>query len=162
MTGVCMCPQGVTSCRTLNTTQKQPEISDLEPPEEKKYQVEAYNQPKGNIYDNKPFKVRVEAGKEYLWCSCGWSKTQYESMGRKDGIHRICKKGRYVCCQPFCDGTHKFWYYRIKTKPLYFVAKETKDVWLCNCKQSNHRPFCDGTHKKEEIQNAPVRCMTKS
>ncbi|UYV62613.1 CISD3 [Cordylochernes scorpioides] len=150
MTGVCMCPQGVTSCRTLNTTQKQPEISDLEPPEEKKYQVEAYNQPKGNIYDNKPFKVRVEAGKEYLWCSCGWSKTQ------PYGILQ------YVCCQPFCDGTHKFWYYRIKTKPLYFVAKETKDVWLCNCKQSNHRPFCDGTHKKEEIQNAPVRCMTKS
>lgn len=32
--------------------------------------------PKGRIYDKKPFKMQVEAGKTYKWCSCGVSKTQ--------------------------------------------------------------------------------------
>lgn len=32
------------------------------------------------------------------------------------------------------------------------MVEETKDYWLCNCKQTLHRPFCDGTHKNDEIQ----------
>jgi len=32
--------------------------------------------PKGAIYDKKPFRMEVQAGKVYLWCSCGQSKTQ--------------------------------------------------------------------------------------
>lgn len=37
----------------------------------------AIQQPeKGKIYDKKPFKFLCEKGKSYLWCTCGWSKTQ--------------------------------------------------------------------------------------
>lgn len=39
-------------------------------------------------------------------------------------------------------------------RPVFFEVEETKDYWLCNCKQTSHRPFCDGTHLNEEIQNA--------
>lgn len=31
---------------------------------------------KGRVYDRKPFRMQVEAGKTYLWCSCGLSKSQ--------------------------------------------------------------------------------------
>lgn len=39
-----------------------------------------------------------------------------------------------------------------KYRPIKYVADETKDVWFCNCKQSENRPFCDGTHKSAEVQ----------
>ena len=32
--------------------------------------------PKGRIYDKQPFKFRVEAGKEYIYCTCGHSTNQ--------------------------------------------------------------------------------------
>ncbi|KAG5900046.1 hypothetical protein JTB14_009124 [Gonioctena quinquepunctata] len=38
----------------------------------------------GAVYDKKPFKIPLEAGKRHSWCSCGRSKSQ-----------------------PFCDGTIK-------------------------------------------------------
>lgn len=86
-------------------------------------------------------------GKTYLWCLCGRSKSQ-----------------------PMCDGTHKFKELRIKLKynrcikffncysqiifrPIKFEVEETKDYWLCNCKQTVNRPFCDGTHKTKEVQD---------
>ncbi|KAL2740420.1 hypothetical protein V1478_000561 [Vespula squamosa] len=83
----------------------------------------------GVIYDKKPFKIRCEAGKIYHWCTCGQSKTQ-----------------------PFCDGTHKNIFLKIKLRPVRFTVTETKDYWLCNCKQTLNRPFCDGTHKRQDIQ----------
>lgn len=83
----------------------------------------------GAIYDKKPFKIRCEAGKIYFWCTCGQSKGQ-----------------------PFCDGTHKNIFLKIKLRPIRFTVTETKDYWLCNCKQTLNRPFCDGTHKREDIQ----------
>lgn len=86
---------------------------------------------KGKIYDKKPFKLHLQAGKKYAWCSCGHSKSQ-----------------------PICDGTHKIVELRIVNKPIFFEVEETKDYWLCNCKQTNHQPFCDGTHLNEEIQSA--------
>ena len=57
--------------------------------------------------------------------------------------------------QPFCDLTCQNIYMKriIKGGPVSYVATETKDVWFCNCKQTDHRPFCDGTHRNEEIQN---------
>jgi len=79
----------------------------------------------GVMYDNKPFKMRLETGKNYSWCLCGQSKSQ-----------------------PFCDGTHKNIYLKIKLKPIRFNVTETKEYWLCNCKRTSNRPFCDGTHKK--------------
>ncbi len=32
--------------------------------------------PKGRIYDKQPFKFRVEKGKVYSICTCGWSNNQ--------------------------------------------------------------------------------------
>ena len=57
--------------------------------------------------------------------------------------------------QPFCDLTCQNIYMKriIKGGPVSYVATKTKDVWFCNCKQTDHRPFCDGTHRNEEIQN---------
>lgn len=93
--------------------------------------------PKGRIYDKKPFKMAVEAGKVYAWCSCGYSKSQ-----------------------PLCDGTHKrldgneFVKTKPKFRPIRYTATESKEVYFCNCKQSGNRPFCDSTHKQQDIQDA--------
>lgn len=35
---------------------------------------------KGKIYDKKPFRIDVVAGKTYHWCSCGHSKTQVSDI----------------------------------------------------------------------------------
>ncbi|XP_043465353.1 CDGSH iron-sulfur domain-containing protein 3, mitochondrial [Leptopilina heterotoma] len=83
----------------------------------------------GVVYDKKPFKLRLEAGRNYSWCLCGQSKNQ-----------------------PLCDGTHKNVFLKVTLKPIRFVVPETKEYWLCNCKQTSNRPFCDGTHKKPEVQ----------
>jgi CDGSH-type Zn-finger protein len=67
-----------------------------------------------------PYKVEVEAGRTYVWCACGRSKTQ-----------------------PFCDLSHK----GTGIKPLGWKCEESKTVWFCGCKQSGKKPFCDSTHK---------------
>ncbi|XP_017775478.1 PREDICTED: CDGSH iron-sulfur domain-containing protein 3, mitochondrial [Nicrophorus vespilloides] len=85
----------------------------------------------GAVYDKKPFKMSLEAGKKYSWCSCGKSKTQ-----------------------PMCDGTHKINQLKIKLKPIRFAVAESKDYWLCNCKHTNNRPFCDGSHKSKTVEEA--------
>jgi len=100
--------------------------------------------PKGKICDNKPYKMYLEAGKRYYWCSCGLSKKQ-----------------------PLCDGSHKkigpeFMKFvktakkGFKFTPLEVSVEERKQVLFCNCKQSDNRPYCDGTHKKPDIQHAIV------
>ncbi|KAI9271804.1 iron-binding zinc finger CDGSH type-domain-containing protein [Phascolomyces articulosus] len=72
----------------------------------------------------KPYKVDLEAGKEYYWCSCGQSKNQ-----------------------PFCDGSHRGGPF----KPKKIVVDETKTYFLCGCKYTHNKDgFCDGTHRKEE------------
>ncbi|XP_019877226.1 CDGSH iron-sulfur domain-containing protein 3, mitochondrial [Aethina tumida] len=88
-------------------------------------------QENGAVYDKKPFRTTLEAGKKYSWCLCGRSKTQ-----------------------PFCDGTHKLAQLKITQKPVRFAVAETKDYWICNCKHTANRPFCDGTHKGKAIQEA--------
>ena len=53
-----------------------------QPPIKPNYEVEKFPQefnlepPKGKIYDKKPFKMELEAGKRYSWCTCGKSKNQ--------------------------------------------------------------------------------------
>lgn len=66
-----------------------------------------------------PFSVDVEAGKKYLWCSCGRSASQ-----------------------PFCDKAHK----GTGLTPVVFTAEATETVYLCGCKRTGTKPFCDGTH----------------
>lgn len=91
----------------------------------------------GKIYDKKPFRLELQADKNYFWCVCGTSKSQ-----------------------PLCDGSHKRLWGASERKlgpkwqPLRFKVEETKEYWLCNCKQTGKRPFCDGTHKQPHVQSA--------
>lgn len=73
-----------------------------------------------------PFKIAVEAGKKYSWCSCGASQNQ-----------------------PFCDGSHKEFKKEDGTsvmKSVMFEATESKVVYFCGCKHSKNGVLCDGTH----------------
>ena len=67
-----------------------------------------------------PYKITLEAGKDYWWCACGRSNRQ-----------------------PFCDGAHK----GCGIDPLRFSVTETRDYWLCGCKATAKQPHCDGRHK---------------
>jgi len=75
------------------------------------------NQPK--IAEKSPAAVKLEAGKNYAWCTCGLSTNQ-----------------------PFCDGSHK----TTSMKPMVFKAETDESAWLCQCKQTSNAPYCDGTH----------------
>ena len=67
-----------------------------------------------------PYKVEVEAGKQYFWCACGASQNQ-----------------------PFCDGSHK----GSEFTPVKYRAESAKAVFFCGCKQTAGAPLCDGSHK---------------
>ncbi len=80
-----------------------------------------------NIAAKHSFKVDVEAGKKYSWCTCGMTKTV-----------------------PFCDGAHKAFTNADGTsimKSLKFEVSENKTVFLCGCKHTKTPPFCDSTHR---------------
>jgi len=66
------------------------------------------------------YKIEVEAGKAYWWCSCGKSSKQ-----------------------PLCDGSHK----GSSFAPMKFEPTESGTVSFCGCKQSKNMPRCDGSHK---------------
>lgn len=66
------------------------------------------------------YKIEVEAGKSYWWCSCGQSSKQ-----------------------PFCDGSHK----GSTFSPMKFDAEEAGIVSFCGCKATGKAPRCDGSHK---------------
>ncbi|KAK7110502.1 hypothetical protein V1264_014381 [Littorina saxatilis] len=107
-------------------------------PETPQFTKEHSGEPlKGKIHDKKPFRMELQANKNYSWCVCGTSKSQ-----------------------PLCDGSHKqLWGVSEKKTgpkwmPLRFQVDETKEYWLCNCKQTSKQPFCDGTHKQPHIQAA--------
>ena len=69
-----------------------------------------------------PFPMKVEAGKDYWWCSCGQSKNQ-----------------------PYCDGSHKA---AGEFTPVKYTTNESTTVYFCGCKGSGNGPLCDGSHKK--------------
>ena len=68
-----------------------------------------------------PYKIKVEKGKIYFWCSCGLSEKQ-----------------------PFCNGAHRGYEF----VPKIFTETEDKTIYLCNCKKTSNPPYCDGTHNK--------------
>jgi len=68
-----------------------------------------------------PFKVEVEEGKTYMWCSCGRSKKQ-----------------------PFCDGSHS----GTEFIPEIYKAEETRKISFCGCKKTGAAPICDGSHNR--------------
>ena len=76
-----------------------------------------------------PFPVKLEAGLDYFWCSCGQSKQQ-----------------------PFCDGSHK----GTQHSPRKFTARKTETAYLCGCKKTSNSPFCDGTHNHLELQTEEI------
>ena len=67
-----------------------------------------------------PFKIELQAGKDYWWCACGRSSKQ-----------------------PFCDGSHK----ETGFTPLKYDATESRTVYFCGCKATGKSPLCDGSHK---------------
>ena len=71
------------------------------------------------IANRKGYYYEIKAGKRYLWCSCGRSKTQ-----------------------PFCDGSHA----GTGFLPVTFKAEKDEDVIFCGCKHTATAPFCDGAH----------------
>ena len=80
------------------------------------------------ISSKTPYKIKVEAGKKYHWCSCGLSATQ-----------------------PFCDGAHKAYKNEDGSsvmKSVKFEATTNETLYFCGCKHSKSGIFCDGTHAK--------------
>ncbi|MBW4936270.1 glutamate synthase-related protein [Marinobacter sp. F4206] len=75
------------------------------------------------IADNKPKRVRLEKGEEYLFCACGQSDDQ-----------------------PFCDGTHAS--ADTDLTPRNFTSRKSEDAYLCQCKHTQNPPYCDGSHKQ--------------
>ena len=74
---------------------------------------------KPKVAQYKPYRIAVDEGERYLWCSCGLSKAQ-----------------------PFCDKSH------IGTdfKPVPYTANASRAVLFCGCKHSATGPVCDGSH----------------
>ena len=70
---------------------------------------------------NEPAVCEFKAEEKYLWCRCGFSKSQ-----------------------PFCDGSH----HGTKFKPILCSAKRDGKAKLCNCKLTKSPPFCDNSHRK--------------
>ncbi len=68
-----------------------------------------------------PKPVKLKAGEQVWWCSCGRSKSQ-----------------------PFCDGSHQ----GTGFEPVPFTADRDDTFFFCQCKRSKTPPFCDGSHKK--------------
>lgn len=75
--------------------------------------------------EKQPYKVQLEKGVEYKWCTCGVSKTL-----------------------PFCDGRHKVLAPGFKS--LRFTVEEDGDYLLCGCQKTKNPPFCDLSHTKSE------------
>ncbi len=73
------------------------------------------------IAQKSPYKIDIEADKNYAWCTCGKSDKQ-----------------------PFCDGSHK----PTNMRPKVVKFEEAKTVFWCGCKHTtNELGLCDGTHK---------------
>ena len=59
---------------------------------------------KPSIPQKGPYKVKVEKGKTYSWCTCGLSQKQ-----------------------PFCDGSHRK---EGKFKSLKYLATDSKEIFF--------------------------------
>ena len=78
----------------------------------------------------RPYKMELEPGKTYFYCTCGKSESQ-----------------------PWCDGSHR----GTEWMPYKFTYEgDSKKKHICWCKlnkdESEYR--CDGSHKKFDYENA--------
>lgn len=71
-----------------------------------------------------PIQVHLNAGQEYLYCTCGLSGGQ-----------------------PFCDQAH---FGTTHAGGMPFTAVKSGPALLCRCKHTDSAPFCDGTHTPTE------------
>ena len=76
-----------------------------------------------------PYVVNVEAGRKYLWCSCGLSQKQ-----------------------PWCDGAHR----DTGFEPVAFEAPISGEFHMCGCKQSGNKPYCFGSCRGHTQENSKV------
>ena len=75
------------------------------------------------------YKIEMEQGKTYFWCTCGLSKGQ-----------------------PWCDGSHVTTDY----KPYKFVwEEESRRQSICGCKlnRDDRGPKCDRSHRLVDFEN---------
>ena len=75
------------------------------------------------IAKKSPYKISVQKGKIYSWCSCGYSKKQ-----------------------PFCDGSHRA--YASEYRSIKYCASKDSDLYFCGCKHTKSGILCDGSHNK--------------
>jgi CDGSH-type Zn-finger protein len=75
---------------------------------------------KSNSLQKSPYKVELEEGQKYAFCTCGLSEKQ-----------------------PYCNGAHRE---DATFKPNVFVAEKSGTAFLCGCKMTGNPPYCDGTH----------------
>jgi CDGSH iron-sulfur domain-containing protein 3 len=71
-----------------------------------------------------PFRVKLEKGKSYLYCTCGHSESQ-----------------------PFCDGSHRSLNNGYKPLLVEITKQQTSFLW-CGCKRNQMKAgaLCDGNH----------------
>ncbi len=67
-----------------------------------------------------PYEVRLEAGDEANFCTCG-------NTGRA----------------PFCDTSH---FNHPPAQPFIYEAEADVTLYICGCGKSGNMPFCDGSH----------------
>jgi len=72
------------------------------------------------IAQKSPYKVELDEGQKYAFCTCSLSEKQ-----------------------PYCNGAHKG---AGEFKPNIFIAEKSGTVFLCGCKRTRDTPYCDGTH----------------
>jgi len=72
------------------------------------------------IAQKSPYKVELDEGQKYAFCTCGLSEKQ-----------------------PYCNGAHKG---AGEFKPNIFIAEKSGTGFLCGCKRTRDTPYCDGTH----------------
>merc|ERR1711894_800627 len=73
---------------------------------------------KGKVYDKKPFRVTLQVGKRYAWCTCGFSRKQ-----------------------PFCDGAHKMAEFATKKKTIFCVIVNKLTIPLFVTELTNRTKF---------------------
>ena len=105
-----------------------------------------------------PFRVTLEAGRMYKYCTCGRSKTQPWCDGSHAGtkfMPKFVKSTEYVehCFvllrlqnSTFIACIYVYIYLLLFLTILAWTFRRTKQVQICGCKRTATPPFCDGSH----------------
>eukprot|EP01068_Selenidium_serpulae_P008764 Selendium_serpulae@DN5068_c0_g1_i1.p2 len=75
-----------------------------------------------------PYKVHMDSGKAYNWCSCGYSAKQ-----------------------PWCDGSHKL--KAPEFRPVVIQPINSGNALMCGCKHGIG--YCNGVHRRVQTVVRP-------